>query len=250
MPIVVVENTLSAAATKVSAQLTFDSSGGTNWYYNTSDIQPGRRPADRPPGHRRRLARDRAIRLLGPGRRLRHDQHHHHLERLGHRHQRVGERLRRRLDARRPRADHLGDGRCHPQPGRRRPQPLVHRQLRRSGGGTYTDPPGEFSTLVKKNGDGTYTDTLTDGTQIKFNSGGYETSIVDLNGNHTTYSYNGSNQLTSIKDHVRQFHNIHLQRRLPPVDQRPRRPDHDLHELRRQPHGSRASRRQHLALHL
>ena len=49
-----------------------------------------------------------------------------------------------------------------------------------SGGGTYTDPPGEFSTLVK-NSNGSYTDTLTDGTQINFNSGGYEIATVDLN---------------------------------------------------------------------
>ncbi len=69
-----------------------------------------------------------------------------------------------------------------------------------SGGGTYTDPAGEFSTLVKNSG-GTYTDTLTDGTQITFNSGGYETSTIDLNGNHTTYSYSGGN-LTSIEDYL------------------------------------------------
>ncbi len=69
-----------------------------------------------------------------------------------------------------------------------------------SGGGTYTDPAGEFSTLVKNSG-GTYTDTLTDGTQITFNSGGYETATIDLNGNHTTYSYSGGN-LTSIEDYL------------------------------------------------
>ncbi len=56
-----------------------------------------------------------------------------------------------------------------------------------SGGGTYTDPPGEFSTLTKNSGSGGgYTDTLTDGTQITFNSSGYETATIDFNGLHTT----------------------------------------------------------------
>ncbi len=71
-----------------------------------------------------------------------------------------------------------------------------------SGGGTYTDPAGEFSTLTKTigSGGGTYTDTLTDGTEITFNSSGYETAVINLNGQHTTFSYNGSNELTSIED--------------------------------------------------
>ena len=56
-----------------------------------------------------------------------------------------------------------------------------------SGGGTYTDPQGEFSTLVENSG-GSYTRTLTDGTQITFNSGGYQTATIDLNGLHTTYA--------------------------------------------------------------
>ncbi len=68
-----------------------------------------------------------------------------------------------------------------------------------SGGGTYTDPAGEFSTLML-NGNHTYTRTLTNGTQITFNSSGYETATIDLNGLHTTYSYNGSNQLSSVED--------------------------------------------------
>ena len=72
------------------------------------------------------------------------------------------------------------------------------------GGGTYTSPAGDFSTLVL-NSNGTYTRTLPDGTQINFNSSGYETATVDLNGLHTTYSYNGSNQLTSVEDPYRAF---------------------------------------------
>ena len=72
-----------------------------------------------------------------------------------------------------------------------------------SGGGvTYTSPPGEFDSLVKASGSGgAYTLTQTDGTQITFNSSGLETSIIDLNGSHTTYSYSGGN-LTSIEDYL------------------------------------------------
>ncbi len=68
-----------------------------------------------------------------------------------------------------------------------------------SGGGTYTNPPGQFDTLVK-NSNSSYTDTLADGTQVTFSSGGYETATIDLNNQHVTFSYNGSNELTSIKD--------------------------------------------------
>ena len=67
-----------------------------------------------------------------------------------------------------------------------------------SGGGTYTDPAGEFSTLVQNSGGG-WTQTLTDGTQINFNSGGYETSVVQLDGLRTTFTYSSS-KLTSIED--------------------------------------------------
>ena len=67
-----------------------------------------------------------------------------------------------------------------------------------SGGGTYTTPAGDFSTLVL-NSNGSYTRTLTDGTKVDFNSGGYEIATVDLNGLHTTYGYT-SNRLTTITD--------------------------------------------------
>ena len=67
-----------------------------------------------------------------------------------------------------------------------------------SGGGTYTTPAGDFSTLVK-NGDGSYTRTLPTGDEVTFNSGGYETATIDLNGLHTTSGYT-SNRLTTITD--------------------------------------------------
>ena len=73
-----------------------------------------------------------------------------------------------------------------------------------SGGGTYTSPNGDFSTLTL-NSNGTYTDTLPSGDQITFNSGGYETATIDLNSQHITYTYNGSNELSSIEDNYGNF---------------------------------------------
>lgn len=67
-----------------------------------------------------------------------------------------------------------------------------------AGGGTYTSPAGDFSTLVL-NSNGTYTRTLTDGTVENFTSGGLETTNVDRNGLTTTFSYSG-NLLSTITD--------------------------------------------------
>lgn len=69
-----------------------------------------------------------------------------------------------------------------------------------SGGPTtFTSPAGDFTTLVK-NPDGTYTRVLKDGTKINFNTQGFETSVVDRNGNATNYSYDGSGRLLSVTD--------------------------------------------------
>ncbi len=63
--------------------------------------------------------------------------------------------------------------------------------------GGYITPAGDFSTLTLSNG--VYTRTLTDGTQINFNSSGQETSSVDRDGNTTTFGYTNG-LLTSITD--------------------------------------------------
>ncbi|MDR3635134.1 MAG: malectin domain-containing carbohydrate-binding protein [Isosphaeraceae bacterium] len=73
-----------------------------------------------------------------------------------------------------------------------------------ASGGAFTAPAGDFSTLVQNSG-GSYTRTLKDGTQINFNSAGYETASVDRNGLHTTYSYNSGGALTSIEDPYGRF---------------------------------------------
>jgi YD repeat-containing protein len=68
------------------------------------------------------------------------------------------------------------------------------------GSGAYTSPAGDFSTLTQLPSGGGWTRTLTDGTEYTFNSSGYETASIDRNGLHTTFSYDGSNQLSSIED--------------------------------------------------
>jgi RHS repeat-associated protein len=68
------------------------------------------------------------------------------------------------------------------------------------GGSTYVDPAGEFSTLVANMG-GTYTRTLTDGTILQFNSSGREIADVDTNGVAITYGYDGLGRLSTIQDH-------------------------------------------------
>jgi RHS repeat-associated protein len=69
-----------------------------------------------------------------------------------------------------------------------------------AGGGNFTTPAGDFSTLTQDSVTQAYTRAMFDGTNIKFNSSGYQTSVADRNNNTTNYNYNGSNQLTSIVD--------------------------------------------------
>lgn len=61
----------------------------------------------------------------------------------------------------------------------------------------YKSPSGDYSTL-KRNNDNTFTRTMKDGTVYNFDVNGLQTSMVDRNGNTTTYGYNGQNQLTTI----------------------------------------------------
>ena len=71
-----------------------------------------------------------------------------------------------------------------------------------SGGpDTFVSPPRDFSILIK-NPDGTHTRTLKDATRISFNAEGLQTSVVDRNGNTTSYSYDGNNRLITITDPV------------------------------------------------
>lgn len=64
---------------------------------------------------------------------------------------------------------------------------------------TLQGPPNDDSTLVR-NLDGTFTRSLKDGTTAQFTTQGLQTSVSDRNGNQTTYTYNGSGQLTTMTD--------------------------------------------------
>jgi RHS repeat-associated protein len=65
-------------------------------------------------------------------------------------------------------------------------------------GGSFQTPAGDFSTLTQSGS--TYQRVLPDGTQINFNSAGYQTSLYDAIANQTfTYTYNGT-KLISITD--------------------------------------------------
>jgi len=65
--------------------------------------------------------------------------------------------------------------------------------------GDFAAPAGDFS-ILSENADRTFTRTLKDGTKINFDSQGLQTSLVDRNGNTTTYDYDGNGKLISITD--------------------------------------------------
>ena len=67
--------------------------------------------------------------------------------------------------------------------------------------GEFSSPLGDFSRLIE-NADGTLTRIMKDGTEINFDAQGLQTSIVDRNGNTTTYSYDPNGLLISITDPV------------------------------------------------
>ncbi len=98
LPIIVAENPLSsstAVPSQVSAVLTFNGTAGTRVLLQHEHLEPGRRPADRPPGPLRGL--DRSVFVLDAGRGPILFAHHDRLHRHGHGAQRVEQLARRRL---------------------------------------------------------------------------------------------------------------------------------------------------------
>lgn len=65
--------------------------------------------------------------------------------------------------------------------------------------GVYQAAGGVYLDLVK-NADGTYTITSPEGTKTHFNTAGKLVSIVDTNGNATTFTYDAAGKLTTVKD--------------------------------------------------
>lgn len=63
----------------------------------------------------------------------------------------------------------------------------------------FIGPEGDFSTLIKDEL-GNYARRLPDGTEYHFSPTGLQTSMVDRNGNTTTYTYDANDRLTTITD--------------------------------------------------
>jgi RHS repeat-associated protein len=59
----------------------------------------------------------------------------------------------------------------------------------------YFSPPGDYSTLVKKE-DGTFERTLKDGTKLFYDENGYLTRKLHMNGRSLTYTYDDEGRLT------------------------------------------------------
>ena len=200
MPIVVAEHALTSTPAKVSAQLTFNGTVGSTYYYNTSSLRPGDimqigqqanataldtgsypytmtivdSPGSSPTTFTytgnatvENAAKDSTFSALGAGWTV--------------------SGLNKIIPATGGVILDVGGGSV-----------LWFSGSFGSGGGTYTSPAGDFSTLVL-NSNGTYTRTLTDGTVQTFNSSGFETVSVDRNGLRTTFAYS-SNRLSSITD--------------------------------------------------
>ena len=183
MPIIVVENTLSSSAavpSQVSAQLTFNGTALTTYYYNTSQFNPGDvQQIAVQATNATSLATGRysySVQVVDYGTTNTTITLSGSATVINQSSSAFGdgwtlEGLEQITTATGGVILNLGDG------GRS----LWFTGSFGSGGGTYTDPAGEFSTLVK-NGSTGYTDTLTDGEQITFNSSGYETATIDPNG--------------------------------------------------------------------
>jgi len=74
---------------------------------------------------------------------------------------------------------------------------------------TYTPPAGVYDGLVQ-NSDTTWTLTKKNGTKYQFNTAGFCTSIVDLNGNTITLTLNSSNYCTKVTDPTGKYLTINL----------------------------------------
>ncbi len=73
-----------------------------------------------------------------------------------------------------------------------------------SPGGAYISEPGDFSTLIKLPSGTFQGRTLPDGTVQDFNAANQLATIIDPDGNVTTYAYNANGELLSITDPVGQ----------------------------------------------
>ena len=241
LPIVTVHDTLDptqAVPTAVAATLTFNSVAGTTWYYNTSTMTPG---------DVQQIALQANATSLSTGR------YSYSVQLVDERSANTTLTYTGTATVLNQSSSAFGDG--WTVEGLEQIIPAgtsgVILSLGNNGeslffagnpsvSGNYTTPAGNFSTLTLTSSG--YTQTLPDGTQVTFNSSGYETATIDLNNNHTTYSYNGSNQLTSIEDQYGGPHDPDLQLGPPEHDRRPGGATDDLHLLGQRSRGRRAGR--------
>ncbi len=81
------------------------------------------------------------------------------------------------------------------------PAPQVHAVAlsAHEGPSTYPSPPGDCSTLVRSP-DGTHTRTLKDGTEQHFDEDGLIVSLVEPDGNETSYLYDAQGRIEQIVD--------------------------------------------------
>ena len=196
-PIVVVHHQLDpsqAVPTAANATLTFNSSTGTTWYYNTSDWIPG---------DIQQIALQANATALSTGR------YSYSVQTVDERSTNTTTTYSGTATVLNQSSSAFGDGwtlqgleQITSASGGVILSPGDNGEsLWFSGspgvGGNYTSPAGEFSTLTKTSSG--YTRTLTDGTQITFDSNGNQTATIDLNGLHTTFAYS-SGLLSTITD--------------------------------------------------
>ena len=93
--------------------------------------------------------------------------------------------------------------------GEERPDALVYRQPAAAAEPIPTRP-ANSRRWSKNSGREATPETLTDGTQITFNSGGHETATIDLNNQHITYAYSGGNLISTITDNYCEHHDLFL----------------------------------------
>ncbi len=197
-PIILVHHTLatgSSVPTAVNAKLTFNGTAGTTWYYNTSGFIPG---------DIQQIALQSTATGLTTGR------YSYSVQVVDERSTNTTSTYSGTATVLNQSASAFGDG--WTLQGLEQVIPATGGVILTLGdngetlwfsgspgvGSNYTTPAGDFLTLTKTSTG--YTRTLADGTQITYNSSGYENATIDLNGLHTTYSYNGANLLTSVED--------------------------------------------------
>jgi len=79
---------------------------------------------------------------------------------------------------------------------------LTLRDPQAAGGDTlYVSPPGDYSTLAKKE-DATYLRTLRDGTRLFYDERGLLTRKLELSGKGLTYTYDDEGRLTAIENNL------------------------------------------------